>query len=301
MHNNNFDVIIVGGSYSGLAAAMSLGRALRKVLVIDSGKPCNRQTPHSHNFLTQDGNTPNEIAALGKKQVLQYDTVTFVNGLVINGAETKDGFQIRTEAGSIYTAKKLIFATGIKDIMPDVPGLADCWGISVIHCPYCHGYEVQKQKTGILGNGHYGYEFSALISNWTADLTLYTNGKSTLTVEQAAKIHQYNVAIVEDEILHLEHTHGYVQHIIFKSGRKASLTALYTRLPFIQHCPVPRFLGCELNEDGYIKINPAYKTSVQGVFACGDNTTRLRSVANAVAAGTAAGMMVSKELIDEAF
>jgi len=299
--NNNLDVIIVGGSYSGLAAGMALGRAIRNVLIIDSGKPCNRQTPHSHNFLTQDGNSPKEIAALGKKQVLQYDTVKFLDGTVLNGAKTQNGFEIQVETGESYTAKKLVFATGIKDVMSEIPGLSDCWGISVIHCPYCHGYEVRKQKTGILGNGEYGYEFSSLISNWTNDLTLYTNGKSTLTIEQTQKLHQHKINIVEDEIEQLEHKNGYLQQIIFKNGKKASATALYTRLPFIQHSPIPKFLGCELNEDGYIKVDQAQKTTIRGVFACGDNTTRIRTIANGVAMGTTAGMMVNKELIEEAF
>ena len=299
--NQQFDVIIVGGSYSGLAAAMALGRALRKVLVIDSGKPCNRQTPHSHNFLTQDGKSPKEIAALGKQQVVQYNTVQFFNGLATKGVKINNGFEIHTDTGKQFTARKLIFASGIKDIMPDIPGFAESWGISVLHCPYCHGYEVKNLPTGILGNGDYGFEFSALISNWTKDLTLYTNGKSTLTTEQAAKLQQHNIAIIEDEIDQLKHHNGYLQQVLFKEGNSASVKAIYTRTPFIQHCSVPEMLGCQLNDDGYIKVDLAQKTSLHGVFACGDNTTRIRTVANAVAMGTTAGMMLNKELIEQEF
>lgn len=189
MENKNFDVIIIGGSYSGLAAAMALGRALVSVLVIDSGKPCNRQTPHSHNFLTQDGKEPADIAAIGKQQVALYDTVQFFDGLAISGQRTSNGlFEIQTASGEIFWADKLIFATGIKDIMPDVEGFVDCWGISVLHCPYCHGYEVRDQPTGILGSGENGYELAKLISNWTKDLTLFTEGKSKLTPEQIEKL-----------------------------------------------------------------------------------------------------------------
>ena len=186
--NQQFDVIIVGGSYSGLAAAMALGRALRKVLVIDSGKPCNWQTPHSHNFLTQDGKSPKEISSLAKHQVAQYNTVQFFDGLAINGVKTNGSFEIHTDSSKIFTARKLIFATGVKDLIPDISGFAESWGISVLHCPYCHGYEVKHEITGILGNGNYGYEFSGLISNWTKELTLYTNGPSTLTAEQTTKL-----------------------------------------------------------------------------------------------------------------
>ena len=299
--NQQFDVIIIGGSYSGLAAAMALGRALRKVLIIDNGKPCNKQTPHSHNFLTQDGKTPKEISTIAKQQVEQYSTIQFFNGLAKGGVKTNNGFEIYTDTSKQFTARKIIFATGIKDIMPDIPGFTESWGISVLHCPYCHGYEVKNLPTGILGNGHYGFEFSALISNWTKDLTLYTNGKSTLTIEQTAKLQQHKIPIVEDEIEGLHHQNGYVQQILFKVGKAAAVKAIYTRTPFAQNCSIPEMLGCQLNEDGYIKVDPAQKTSEYGVFACGDNTTRVRSVANSVAMGTTAGMMLNKELIEEDF
>jgi thioredoxin reductase len=300
-NNKHYDVIIIGGSYSGLAAAMTLGRALRKVLVIDSGKPCNRQTPHSHNFLTQDGKTPKEIATLARQEVEKYETITFLNALATSGAKIENGFSISTDSGNSFTAAKLIFATGVRDIMPDIKGIAECWGISVIHCPYCHGYEVRHERTGILGNGEYGFEFSQLISNWTNDLTLFTNGKSTLTDEQTAKIKKHNISIVEKEVSHLEHDNGELRQIVFKDGSVTALKALYTRPPFEQHCSIPQSLGCELTEDGYIKIDAMQKTTVNGVFACGDNVIRMRTVANAVAMGTTAGAMLNRELVAERF
>ena len=165
MKSETFDVIIIGGSYSGLSAGLALGRSLRSVLIIDSGKPCNRQTPHSHNFLTQDGQTPAAIAAVGRQQVEKYETVKFFSGLATGGRKTSSGFEIQTDSGRNFTARKLIFASGIRDIMPAIDGFAECWGISVIHCPYCHGYEVRNQPTGILGNGEYAYEFSSFILN----------------------------------------------------------------------------------------------------------------------------------------
>ncbi|MBL7931401.1 MAG: NAD(P)/FAD-dependent oxidoreductase, partial [Bacteroidia bacterium] len=156
---NMFDVIIIGGSYSGLAAGLALGRALRKVLIIDSGLPCNRQTPHSHNFITHDGKTPAEISRMARGQVEKYETVTFLESTVIDGAKVGKGFEIKTEKGEVFKATKLIFATGIRDQMPDIEGFSECWGITAIHCPYCHGYEVWNQITGILANGAFAYEF----------------------------------------------------------------------------------------------------------------------------------------------
>lgn len=299
--HKKFDVIIIGGSYSGLAAGMALGRGLKHVLIIDSGNPCNKQTPYSHNFITQDGKTPIEIATLAREQVEKYDTVKFFNGLAKKGVKIEDGFEIQTASGETFGAKKLIFATGIKDIMSNIVGYAECWGISVLHCPYCHGYEVRNERTGILANGDYGFEFSVLISNWTKDLTLFTNGKSILTPEQTYKLKSHDIKIMEPEIEKLEHSNGYLRHIQFKDGTTSSIKALYTHNPFEQHCSIPRSLGCELTDEGYIKIEPFQKTTVHGIFACGDNTTRIRTVANAIAMGTTAGMMVNKEIVSEEF
>ncbi|AUP80054.1 NAD(P)/FAD-dependent oxidoreductase [Flavivirga eckloniae] len=301
MANNNFDVIIVGGSYSGLSAAMALGRSLREVLVIDGGKPCNRQTPHSHNFLTQDGETPKAISDKARQQVEKYKTVVFYDGLAVQGFKTIDGFEITTESNDTFTSKKLIFASGIKDRLPNIKGLSECWGISVIHCPYCHGYEVKHEKTGILGNGEYGFEFSKMISNWTKDLTLFTNGKSTLTKDQAESLQAHNIPIVETEIDSLVHTNGQLKHVVFKEGGTSAVKAMYAKVPFTQNSDIPISLGCELTEHGYITVDSFQRTKVPGLFVCGDSTSFMRSVSNAVTSGSFAGSMANKELIEEEF
>lgn len=299
--DKQFDVIIIGGSYAGLASAMALGRALRNVLVIDAGEPCNKQTPHSHNFLTHDGETPKEISTLARQQVSRYDTVTLLSALATKGIKTANGFEIQTNAGDTFRARKLVFATGIKDIMPDIPGFSESWGISVLHCPYCHGYEVRHQKTGILANGDTGFELATLISNWTTDLTLFTNSKSALTEQQRLKLNKHRILIVEEKISQLENKNGFIQHIVMADGVKLPLKALYVRPPFTQHSSIPQALGCELTPEGYIKIDGAHRTTIPGIYACGDNVTRMRTVANAVSMGTTTGLMLNNELIEEDF
>jgi len=298
---NTFDVIIVGGSYSGLAAAMALGRAVKKVLIIDSGKPCNRQTPFSHNFLTNDGRPPKEIAISAHLQVSRYETVKFFDGVAISGIKTINGFEIMAGSGETFAAKKLIFATGINDMLPGIDGLTACWGISVLHCPYCHGYEVKNEVTGILGNGDTGFDLARLVSNWTNDLTLFTNGNSTLSAEQTADLVKHKIKTVEKKVEKFEHVNGYLQNIIFTDGTADFIRAIYATVPFEQHCMIPELLGCDLTDEGYIRVDSFQETTVKGVFACGDNATRMRTVANAVAMGTTAGMIVSKKMILEEF
>ena len=301
IQQTNFEVIIVGGSYSGLSAAMSLGRSLRQVLVIDSGLPCNRQTPHSHNFITQDGEKPAVTSAKAKLQTEFYDTVQFYNGLAVSANKTESGFEIRTESGKVFTSRKVLFATGVKDVLPELDGFAECWGISIIHCPYCHGYEVKNETTAIIANGEMGFEYAKMISNWTKDLKLLTNGKSTLSLEQTKMLLRNNVTIIEEEIAAAEHQNGNIQHIIFKNQSKIAVKAVYFRPPFVQHCPLPEILGCELTEQGLIKTDVFQKTNIPGVYASGDSFTQGRSVAMAVSSGSFAGVAINKELIDEDF
>lgn len=299
--NNNFmqthyDVIIIGGSYSGLSAAMALGRASRNVLIIDSGEPCNRQTPHSHNFLTHDGETPAAISAKAKEQVLLYPTVTFMNGKAIKAIKTKEGFGIATEEGKNFSAKKLLIATGVKDVMPGIDGFAECWGISVIHCPYCHGYEVKGQKTALMANGTVAEHFLPVLLQWTKNLTLFTNGKSTVSEEYVTKFKKHGIAIIETEIESIQHTNGYMESLKLKSGDTHNFRAMYAKIPSVQHTFIPEDLGCEINEQGYIVVDDFKKTTVDGVFASGDCTTMMRAVAVAIESGMKAATMINNEM-----
>lgn len=294
-----FEVVIIGGSYAGLSAAMALGRGLRNVLVIDSGNPCNQQTPHSHNFITQDGVPPQVIADRARAQVRQYPTVSFLNDTAINIEGSNGDFYVDTLQQKKIGTKKILFATGIKDNILPIPGFSECWGISIIHCPYCHGYEYRGQSTGILMNGDAGADFATFIHHWSSDLTLFTNGPSTLATDKIAKVNARNIRIVEKEIRQFHHQSGKIEFIEFVDGTQHKLDALYARLSFEQHCKLPEELGCVLTEQGRIQVDAMNKTTIPGVFAAGDNTGSVRSVANAVGAGNAAGAFINHELIDE--
>lgn len=297
----DFDIIIIGGSYAGLSAAMALGRSRREVLIIDSGKRCNRQTPHAHNFLTQDGEKPVIIAAKAKTEVLEYGTINWLDDVAVAGFKQEHGFSIGTQSGKHFSAKKLLFATGIKDIMPDITGFKACWGISVVHCPYCHGYELRDQPTAILANGARAVHLAGLVHNLTSDLTVLTMGPADLTAEELGKFNKHGIAIIENNVREILHTDGQLEKIFFKDGTAKDCSAMYAAVPFLQHTMLPESLGCSFTESGLIKINSTQETTVPGIYACGDNSNILRTIANAVYSGNIAGAILNKVLTNEQF
>jgi len=297
---STYDVIIIGGSYAGLSAAMALGRSLRKVLIIDSGNPCNKKAPHAHNFITNDGRPPAELTRMAREQVQAYPTVSFIEGLAEDVLAYQNSFEVIAN-GATYTSRKVVFATGVTDLVPLIPGFAECWGISILHCPYCHGFENKGKKTAVIGNGDMGYEMAKVIRNWTDELTLYTNGTSTLSSEEVLKLNSHGILVIENEITDIEQNEGNIVSINFKDTLPETPAVIYTQLPFKQQCTIPDKLGLEMTEKGFILINKCCETSIPGIFAAGDCLTLQRSVANAVASGNKTGALINKCLIDEDF
>jgi thioredoxin reductase len=296
----NFDVIIIGGSYAGLAAGMALGRSMRNVLIVDKGDPCNRQTPHSHNFLTQDGEKPAHLRAIAMQQVLAYPTVQLLHDEVSQVSRGARGFEVVTDSET-FLASKLLFATGLTDIQPNMEGFAETWGITTIHCPYCHGYELRNTPTGVLANGEIAFEFARFIHHWSKELTLFTNGPALLTELQRKILMELNISVIEREIKSIHHTDGHIHAAILTDGRSVNLSALYAKIPTSQKCDIPEQLGCNLDESGFIVVDPFQKTNIPDVYAAGDCTTMLRSVASAVAGGTKAGAFINHDLIRERY
>ncbi len=302
MDNKEFEVIIIGGSYAGLSTAMALGRSLRKTLVIDAGKPCNRQTPHSHNFLTRDGSTPKEISDIATSQVEKYEHVSFYEGLAVSAQKTEEGFEIICSDQTVFKANKLVLATGIKDLLPDIKGFSECWGISVVHCPYCHGYEIRNKKTAIIvNNGDKAVHLASLVNNLTKDISILMKDKRELEDQQVQKLEKHNIKIIENEISEIKHKKGQLEKIIFEDGSEELFDCAYAALPFEQSSDIPKELGCKFTEQGHIDVNFMQKTSVDGIFACGDNSSMMRSVATAVYGGNITGAIVNNELTQENF
>lgn len=295
------DTLIVGGSYAGMAAAMALGRAMRNVLIIDSGKPCNAQTPYSHNFLTQDGNTPAAIARVAREQVLGYPTVRIRDGEVVGITGANLGFHVGLKSGEQISARKIVLATGLKDQLPAIDGLAACWGISAIHCPYCHGYEYRNKPTGLLINGSTAFEKARRIRQWTKQLTLLTDGPASIEDEHRRQLAALEIPVEESPIERIAHQQGYLSHVVLRNGHELPLNALYVSAPVVQHSRLSESAGCTLTQSGHIQVDSFQRTTVAGIFAAGDNASLFRSIAVAVATGTVAGAFINHELITEGY
>ncbi|RZJ68210.1 MAG: NAD(P)/FAD-dependent oxidoreductase [Flavobacterium sp.] len=294
-----YEVIIIGGSYAGLSAAMTLGRSLRSVLLIDSGTPCNRNSPYSHNLIGFDGESPAVIAEKAREQVLKYHSVTYLVGHATAVSGYDNEFQVTTDAGLSFLAKKILLATGITDIIPDIPGFSACWGKTVIHCPYCHAYEIKDQKIGIYAHGEAGFEMSRLMRNWSKSISLLTNDNEPFTFDELKKLKNKEIPVFPKAIAEILHDGGQVTKVVFADGDSEDFDAIYARAGVRQSTMIPIDMGCELDDHGFLVVDHSQRTNVKGVFAAGDNTMAMRSLARSIAAGNTAGICINHELINE--
>ncbi len=278
---------------------MSLARARRQVLLIDAGQPSNRQTPHSHNFITHDGTPPADIADAARRQVLAYPTVSIIRDFAAEAKRLDSGFAVTTRSGQRYEARKLLLATGVVDALPAIDGLTDCWGISALHCPYCHGYEVAGQHIGIFANGDLAVELVRLLQQWSKQLIVFTNGPATFLPEHKILVERLNITVVETDVQRVVHQRGYVQHLLLADGSVRVVDALFIRPTVAHRNPLADQLGCESNEMKLIQVNEFGQTNVPGLYAAGDNSMPLRAVSMAVASGTKVGAFLNRELTND--
>ncbi len=300
MEQKLYDVLIVGGSYAGLQAAMTLGRCMRDVLVIDNNKAANRFTPQAHNLIGYDDTEPDKIRRWAREQVLTYPTVQVEQGTLISVQVQKDGDIItaQDEQGNNYIAKKLLIATGLKDILPDIKGFKECWGKSVVHCPYCHGYEVRGKEQGIMAGTGAAINFLPLVYNWSEKLTLFIT-EEDIAKETEQFIKERNIKVVRSAITEVQHVDGYLNNIITEDGKEYMLDAIFASLPCEQQTDLVTQLGCTLDESGFIETNIVGSTNVPGVYAAGDCTTPMRAISVAIASGYKAGIGINNELLKE--
>jgi len=297
------DVVIVGGSYAGLAAAMQLGRARRDVLVLDAGQRRNRFASHAHGILGFDGESPAEIAAKGRAQVLAYPSVRWREAAATGARRAGDGFVV-TAGGEEHAAKRVILATGVIDELPPVPGLVERWGKTVFHCPYCDGYERDRGDLGVLASGPFAHHFAALAAEWSrpGGTTLFLNGGAAPEEAELAGLASRGIRVELGAVLEVRDADRGIE-VVLGGGTSHAMAGLFvtsrTRLPG----DFPDALGCELEQGpmgAYYKTDPLTKqTTVPGVYACGDAALMQGSVTFALADGARAGVMAHQSLVFE--
>ncbi|NLR98524.1 NAD(P)/FAD-dependent oxidoreductase [Rhizobium sp. P38BS-XIX] len=289
------DVVVIGGSYAGMAAALQLLRARRKVLVIDAGKRRNRFADESHGFLGQDGVDPAEIARKAREQLLAYPTLTWVEGLAERAEGAKDAFTVTTTDGARYDTRRLLFATGVSDALPAVAGLGERWGKSVFHCPYCHGYELDQGRIGCIATGPMSLHQAQLLPEW-GETTLLLNGSFVPDAEQRADLVVRGVIIEETPVERLEGA----ANVRLTDGRLLEFAGLFTASKVAPASPVAEHLGCAIEETPFgtqIQTDAMKETTISGAFACGDAARIPHSVTLAVGDGAWAGAQLHRSLV----
>lgn len=297
-----YDVVIIGGSYAGLAAALQLGRARRQVLILDAGQRRNRFASHAHGFLGYDGEPPDSIAAKGRAQVLAYPTVSLEQLTATEVHALPGGFSVRA-GDREFRSRKLVLATGVVDELPAIEGIGERWGNSVFHCPYCHGYELNLGRLGVLATSPHSIMHALLVSEWagTGQTTLYLNGTGEPDAQQQALLAARSIRVERTPLAAAEGSAPSID-VRLRDGRVERLDGLFlaprTRLPghFAEQ------LGCELEQGptgAYIKTDSMKQTSVPGVFACGDIANPMTTVSSAVGDGAMAGASAHRSLVFE--
>jgi len=293
---HRFDVIIIGGSYAGMSAALQLVRARRKVLIIDGGAPRNRNARVAHGFLGREGLPPEEIASQAREELLRYPTLTWLTGTAVSAQAIDDdgNFQVSVEAGQTFVAQRVILAHGVTDALPDIQGIGERWGRSVFHCPYCHGYEVFEGRIGVIGCAKDGGAAQALLLCDWGNITLFCSEASAkIDAAQRARLEACGVVIEATRVRAVEDT----ATVVLADARRVEVDALFISPHSRLSTDLAEQLGCELKDGGCITTDSAKQTTVPGVFACGDAARMAGSIALAVGEGALAGVAVHHSLM----
>jgi len=293
------DVLIIGGSFAGLSAAMQLVRGRRRVVVLDSNAPRNRFAVASHGVFGLDGKSPAEIRATALSQLGYYPDFKLVEDTAVAIEKVLGGFEIKAQMGTVYRAMKLILASGITDQLPDLPGLRKLWGKSVIHCPYCHGYELSDRPLGVLASSELSFHQAAMIPDWGAT-TLFTQGKFSPQGEVLGHLINRGVVLEETPITNLLGVGGQLQAVLLADGREVALEGLYVSPKVTLTSPLIKMLELELEGTpvgSIVKVDDFKESSVKGVFVAGDLSNPMQSGTFAIASGTMAGVAAHRSLI----
>ncbi|WP_205590833.1 NAD(P)/FAD-dependent oxidoreductase [Hymenobacter oligotrophus] len=299
----DYDVVVVGAGCAGLSAALVLGRCRRRVLLCDGGKTRNAPSPAVHNFLSRDGIKPQELLRHGHEQLAAYPTVEQRENCVLQAErdEATGTFRLTLDTGRCVTSRKIILATGVLDVLPPIDGMRELWGVGVLHCPYCHGYEVSDRPLAIYGRGKSVAGFALLVSRWSKDVVVCTDGTAGLAEHSRLRLKRHGIPVFEQPIKRLVGLENRELHQIeFADGAVIERAALFLHPNQQQRTDLATQLGCyRLARSGGIRVDKRIQTSVPGVYAAGDTTPAAQQAVVAAAEGVQAGISCNEQLTRE--
>lgn len=293
---SHYDVTIIGGGAAGLSAALVLTRARRAVLVVDGGRPRNAPAAHLHGYLSRDGLAPDELLAKGRQEVRAY------GGEIVDGTATgaaaagEDGFQVSLADGQPISTRQLLVTTGLYDELPDVPGLRERWARDVLHCPYCHGYEVRDRPLGVLGGMPGAVRYAHTVRQWTDDLVYFTP-PDALTDAERTELLARAIGIVEGTVDGLIIIDDHLSGVRLDDGRVVPREVLFVPPRFVPHHELLTGLGCLTDDDGWATTDPVGRTSVPGVWAAGNVVDPRAQIITAAGAGSSAAIALNADLV----
>ena len=301
--DNEWECVVVGGGAAGLSAALVLGRARRRTLLIDAGGQSNRAAHGIGGLLGFDGVPPAELYARGRRELERYPSVEVRDGEV-RAAAAGDGITLDLADGAGVHTRRLLLATGMRYDYPDLPGLAPLWGRSVFHCPFCHGWEVRDQPLAVLAQGERAVHMATLLRGWSDDVVLLTGGPADLSDDDRARLDIAGIPIDERKVRELDSAAGELHAVVFDDGARLPRSALLVAAELRQRSGLAAQLGVKLVATGPVSpeavdVDPLYRTSVPGVFAAGDVCAQMPQIAAAVAAGSAAAVSVMASITEE--
>lgn len=288
---STFDVIVAGAGPAGLQAAQTLGRVRRSVLLLDTNQGRNAPAAHMHNFLTRDGTPPAELRAMGRDELARYPTVEVREAGAVAARAVEGGFAVELADGSTTRARRLLLATGLADELPAIDGLAERWGRSVFHCPYCHGFETAGLSVGVLGASEPVVALAFMLTRLAGDVTLFTDGAQPAREVPGITVHR-------ERVQRAEGAGGGLERVLLEDGTEVACDALFLAPVLRQRSPLAEQLGCRRYEDGLVEVDDLGRTSVPGVSAAGDMARRAGQPgpAAAVIAAAASGLVAAAAL-----
>lgn len=293
------DVVIVGGGPAGLSAALVLGRARRRVVVIDAGEPRNKVSHAVHGYLTREGVPPLELLTIAREQLRPYGT-ELIDGEVVAARRKPGGFEVELDDASRLFARRLLLATGMRDRLPAVDGFAALYGKTAHHCPFCDGFEARDQPLVAYAQGAGAGEFALLLASWSRDVLLCTDGEPLAPV-WSARLARAGIAVRTDRVARLEGQRGHLERVVFEGGDSIARRALFFHLGCEASSGIAERLGCRTTEDEGV-VSDDYEESTQpGVWVAGDASKDVLLAIVAAAEGAKAAVDIHRSLVEEDF